>query len=189
MIALASNRIVMGKQSQLGPIDPQMPFQNKTVSARAVINGFSRAEADIEKNAKLAHLWAPILQTMGPSLLEEAREALSYSEHLVKTWLRQRMLKNENVDAEEVAKKFNAMGDDMFVHGQRISIDNVKKWGLVVEEMEASQEKQDAILTAYHLATVIFESTTTIKIICNHKGKRWVSHSIVQSTHPGGTVE
>lgn len=190
MIALASNRIVMGKQSQLGPIDPQMPFQNRTVSARAIIDGFYRAESDIEKDTKLAHLWAPILQSMGPSLLVEASEALEYSEHLVKTWLRKRMLADADVDAEEVAEKFNAMHDEgIFVHGQRIDIDSVREWGLVVEEMEATQEKQDAILTAYHLATVIFEHSATIKVICNHQGKRWVKNHVGRASPPRGVTE
>jgi len=66
---------------------------------------------------------------------------------------------------------------------------SVKKWGLVVEEMEASQEKQEAILTAYHLATVIFEYTTAIKVICNHQGKKWVRHRVVQSPPPERVVE
>lgn len=187
MIALASNRIVMGKQSQLGLIDPQMPFQNRTVSARAIIDGFHRAELDIEKDTKRAHLWAPILQSMGPSLLVEASEALDYSEHLVETWLSKRMLSGADVDAAEVAEKFNAMGEGIFVHGQRIDIDSVREWGLVVEEMEAAQEKQDAILTAYHFATVIFEHSATIKMICNHQGKKWVKNHVGQASPPRAT--
>lgn len=189
MIALASNKIVMGKQSQLGPIDPQMPFQNRTVSARAIIDGFGRAESDIERDTKLAHLWAPILQSMGPSLLVEASEALSYSEHLVETWLSKRMLADGRVNAEEVAEKFNAMGEGIFVHGQRIDIDSVREWGLVVEEMEENQEIQDAILTAYHFATVIFEHSATIKVICNHQGKKWVKNHIEQTSPPMRTAE
>lgn len=185
MISLASNKIVMGKQSQLGPIDPQMMFHNRMISVRAVIDGFHRAKSDIKSNTKLAHLWAPILQSMGPSLLEEARQSLSHSEHLVKTWLSQRMLPGKPRQVEKAAKKFNAMDSEVYVHGQRMDIDNVRSLGLVVEEMEEKQEKQEAILTAYNITTVIFENTSAIKIISNHQGKKWVkNHAIDQSSPP-----
>lgn len=185
MISLASNKIVMGKQSQLGPIDPQMMFHNRMISARAVIDGFRRAKSDIKGNTKLAHLWAPILQSMGPSLLEEARQSLSHSEHLVKTWLSQRMLPGNLRQAKKVAKKFNAKDSEIHVHGQRMDIDSVKGLGLAVEEMEEKQERQEAILTAYHYTTVIFENTSAIKIISNHLGINWVRyHDIDQSSPP-----
>jgi len=46
MISLASDRIVMGRQSQLGPIDPQFFFGGRSLSARAVVDQFERAKAE-----------------------------------------------------------------------------------------------------------------------------------------------
>lgn len=77
MISLASDLLILGRQSQLGPIDPQFLIGNKVHSARAIQEGFNKAREDIEKDTKLAHLWAPILQNMGPSLVLEADKALS----------------------------------------------------------------------------------------------------------------
>ena len=57
----------MGRQSQLGPIDPQIGIGNRFYSARAIQEGFEQAKTDIEDDTRLAHLWAPILQNMGPS--------------------------------------------------------------------------------------------------------------------------
>lgn len=68
MISLASNLLVLGRQSQLGPIDPQLNIGTSIHSARAILEGFNKAKADIENNIKLAHLWAPILQSMGGGL-------------------------------------------------------------------------------------------------------------------------
>lgn len=114
MISLASDLLVLGKQSQLGPIDPQLVIDNQTYSARAIQEGFSKAREDIEKNTKLAHLWAPILQNMGPSLFLEAEKALAYSKELVANWLNKRMLsyigneQERRKKADEIASYFNA---------------------------------------------------------------------------------
>jgi ClpP class serine protease len=67
MLSLAADRIVMGRQSQLGPIDPQMPIGGKSVSARAVVEQFDRAKREILADVATAHVWAPILQSLGPA--------------------------------------------------------------------------------------------------------------------------
>lgn len=40
MLSLASDLLILGKQSQLGPIDPQLNIGNKTHSARAINDSF-----------------------------------------------------------------------------------------------------------------------------------------------------
>ena len=128
MISLASDLLILGKQSQLGPIDPQFRIDNKFHSARAIQEGFKKARADIEKDTKLAHLWAPILQNMGPSLVLEADKALAYSKELVVNWLNNRMLKGIEDEEERkekadiIAAYFNAENipshGQVHVHGQ-----------------------------------------------------------------------
>ena len=83
MISLAANRIVMGRQSQLGPIDPQFLMGQRAQSARAVVDQFEEAKKEILQNAAAAGVWLPILQTIGPALLQEARNALEYGESTV----------------------------------------------------------------------------------------------------------
>lgn len=56
MISLAANRVVMGRQSQIGPIDPQMQMGGRFVSARAIVDQFERAKADVLSNRDLAHV-------------------------------------------------------------------------------------------------------------------------------------
>ena len=79
MISLAADKLIMGRQSQLGPIDPQIPIGGRTVSARAIVEQFSIAKKELLEDLKLAHLWAPILQSLGPALIQEAQNALDYS--------------------------------------------------------------------------------------------------------------
>ena len=51
MISLGADRIVMGRQSQLGPIDRQMVVGGRSVSAQAVVDQFERARG--------RHPWQP----------------------------------------------------------------------------------------------------------------------------------
>lgn len=70
MMSLASDLIVMGRQSQLGPTDPQMMMGGAPVSARAVVDQFEAAKTEILANPGTARAWTPILQTVGPALLQ-----------------------------------------------------------------------------------------------------------------------
>lgn len=184
MISLASDLLVLGKQSQLGPIDPQFLIGNKVHSARAIQEGFNKAREDIEKDIKLAHLWAPILQNMGPSLVLEADKALAYSKELVVSWLNNRMLKgieNEQERSEKantIAAYFNAEDTpshgQVHVHGQRIGAEKLRELGLRLEFLEDNQGLQNDVLTSYHLMTLIFEMTPSLKFIASDRGKMWV---------------
>ena len=138
----------------------------------------------IEKDTKLAHLWAPILQNMGPSLVLEADKALSYSKELVVGWLHRRMLKgvsNEEerkTKADTIAAYFNAeetpSHGQVHVHGQRIGAEKLEELGLKLEFLEDDQDLQNDVLTAYHLMTLIFEKSPSLKFIISDKGKMWV---------------
>ncbi len=180
MISLASDLLILGNQSQLGPTDPQFNIDNSQYSARAIQEGFSKAREDIEQDIKLAHLWAPILQNMGPSLVLEADKALSYSKELVKSWLEKRtLIKDANGDrAENIAAYFNAEPThehgQVHVHGQRIGTEKLAELGLKIEYLEDDQHLQDDVLTAYHLMTLIFETGPSMKFIASDKGKMWV---------------
>lgn len=52
IIALSSKEIMMGKQSSLGPIDPQL----FGVAAHGIIEEFERAKQDAEKNVYFANI-------------------------------------------------------------------------------------------------------------------------------------
>ncbi|WP_205697485.1 hypothetical protein [Conexibacter sp. SYSU D00693] len=178
MIALSTGRIVMGKQSQLGPIDPQMTSGGRTVSARAVVEQFGQAHEDILKNPQAAHVWAPVLAALGPSLLQEAQNALAYSEEMVAKWLATGMLKDSD-EPEEQGKAIAAHFNDAQTHkshGRRIDRDEARAQGVVVEDLEASQELQDAVLTAYHLMTLVFEHGPAAKTILTSHGRTWLKN-------------
>lgn len=178
MISLACDEIILGKQSQLGPTDPQIFFNNKTHSARAIKDAFERAKTDIGSDTKLAHLWAPILQSMGPALILDAEKALGYSNSMVSKWLGERMFKNVAQAADKIAntvKHFNADVPDVYSHGQRIGINELKILGVNTTSLEINQELQEAVLSAYHLMTILFEQTPVFKFIATPT-EMWVKN-------------
>lgn len=178
MISLAADQIMMGRQSQLGPIDPQMNIGSMSVSARAVVEQFDRAKLEILADLNTAHVWAPILSSLGPSLLQEAQNALDYSEQMVAKWVSAYMFRGE-ADAqkkgEAIARHFNDASTHKS-HGRRIGRDEARAQGVKVTDLEDSQDLQDAVLTAYHLMTIGFENTLLSKVMLSNTGQGWAKN-------------
>ena len=182
MIALASDRIVMGRQSQLGPIDPQMSLNNGVLSARAIVDQFEQAKKDIAGDKTKALLWGPLLQSIGPALLQEAQNALVYGERMVKQWLEAYMFRDHsdpNKLAAKAAKHFNDASLHKS-HGRRIDRDEARGVSICVEDLEENQELQEGVLTAYHLLTLLFEKSPATKVVCSNQNRYWVKNEAVQ---------
>lgn len=180
MISLSADRIVMGRQSQLGPIDPQMSTGGgRSVSAGAVVELFQRARTDVLANTDAAHVWAPVVQSMGPSLLLEAENALGYSERMVANWLAAWMFKDRPdpmTEGLQVAKHFNDAITNKS-HGRRIDRNEARMQGLAVEDLEDDQELQEAVLTAYHILTIMFEKSPPLaKVVWSDAGRKWLKN-------------
>ena len=178
MIALGCDRIVMGRQSQLGPTDPQLIVSGRPYSAHSIVDQFKRARADISGDPELARAWAPILRSYGPALLEEAHRNLSYGADVVKSWLKQYMFAGKK-DASALASRAAAFfsGEQHGDHGRRIGRDAARGAGLEILDLEDRQELQDAALTLYHLSTLAFERGPATKIVYSSTGALWVKNA------------
>jgi hypothetical protein len=84
MWAPAADRIVMGKHSQLGPIDPQVPISGNLVPASALVRQFRQVSDKCAKDAFRLSAWLPTLQQYWPGLLEICQDA----DELVGRWWR-----------------------------------------------------------------------------------------------------
>lgn len=177
MISLAADRIIMGRQSQLGPIDPQMPVNGKYVSAQSIVDQFQGAKKETLSTPAAAHAWAPILQTIGPALLQEASNAIEYSRKMVEPWLRDRMFSGDKKAAElaEAAANYFGSASNHKDHGRRVDREEASKY-LKVEALEDRQEFQEAVLTLYHLMTLIFVSSPATKLMATHHGQVWLKN-------------
>lgn len=184
MISLASNRIVMGRQSQLGPIDPQMMVNGRYVSARAIVDQFAMAKAEILKDRDTSLVWAPLLQTVGPALIQEAYNALEFGERMVATWLASHMLSDcpdAVIEGKKVARFFNDAASHKS-HGRRIDRQIAKQQGVIVEDLEDTQRLQEEVLSAYHLATIVFEKSPAVKLLVSHTNRLWLKNFVVQAS-------
>lgn len=176
MIACASNQIIMGKHSFIGPIDPQVYLQTplgfRSIPAQAIIDQFERAKIECEDPKKLA-AWMPILSQYGPDLLVESQNVLDLSRKLVSEWLEKYMFAGETdaskfagITAEKLANH-----NEFKSHGHHISIEQARKLGLNVDDLEKDQTIQDLVLSAFHATTLSFDATAAVKIIENQNGK------------------
>ena len=177
MIALGCDRIIMGRQSQLGPTDPQLIVEGRPFSAHSIVAQFNEAKLEITGNPVVAHAWAPILRSFGPALLQEARKSLVYGRELVTEWLQKYMLvKRQNAAslASDIAKYFSS--HEHGSHGRRINRDEAKQQGLEIVDLEENQKFQDAVLTLYHMSTIAFEKGPATKSVVSSNGRMWVKN-------------
>ena len=56
--------------------------------------------------------------------------------------------------------------------------------GLDIEILEDDQDFQDEVLTAYHMATLVFEQTPVAKLMRNDQGRGWIKNSPVPAPQP-----
>ena len=177
MIALGCDNVIMGRQSQLGPTDPQLAVGNYASSAHSIVEQFNDAKADISQNPILAHAWAPVLEAFGPALLQEAKKSISYGETLVKDWLSKYMFSDRD-DPETQAKaaaEFFA-GSHHGSHGRRINRDDLRNLGIKVIDLEEDQVLQDLVLTLYHLSTILFDSSPASKFVVSSNERLWLKN-------------
>lgn len=118
------------------------------------------------------------MQSIGPALLQEAQNALNYSQRIVESWLKSRMFaprKDKEKLAKEAAKFFRDASLHLS-HGRRISREEARQKQILIEDLEDDQELQEYVLTAYHLITIAFEKTPATKIIESNQDRRWIKN-------------
>lgn len=177
MIALGCDKIIMGRQSQLGPTDPQLIVGNRAFSAHSIVEQLEEAKGEISNDPVLAHAWAPILRPFGPALLQEARKSIAYGQSLVQDWLTKYMFSKRSdsaVLAGAVAEYFG--GNRHGSHGRRIDRDEARQQQLDVIDLEHDQTLQDSVLTLYRLSTIAFEMGSTTKMVIGSNSRFWVKN-------------
>lgn len=171
MMACIGREIIMGKQSSLGPIDPQF----NGIAAHNIKQEFEEAKNDLAENPQNANYWAIKLQQYPAAFMKTAIDAIALSEELIRKWLSDIML-NDDENALECAVKFLTSHEDSKVHGRHYSYIDCREHKLKVKLMEDDDELQDKILSIHHSFMITFQSTNAIKIIGNNIGKDFISH-------------
>lgn len=180
MLACAADRIVMGRHSFLGPIDPQFilqtPLGRRAIPGQALLAQFRWAQAECQDPKKLA-AWVPMLNQYGPELLVTAEQLSALSETLVARWLASYMFRGQQDAATRAADvaKWLAQHANFASHSRHLGMDELQAHGLsAIDALEADAAAQDAFLSVYHATTHTFDGTSAVKIIENHNGKAFI---------------
>lgn len=173
LIALASKKILMGPQSSLGPIDPQV----KGLPATGVKEEFKKAQKDIKKNNG-ASAYGPILSQYQPALIEECQNAIEWTKELAKKWLKTGMLKDENNKDNKISKIIKELTEQSTTksHNRHISMDKAEDLNLNVENFDENEDLKEELLGVHFSFTHTFSGTNSSKIVENHKGEAFVQH-------------
>lgn len=180
MLACTGAQIVMGKHSNLGPIDPQF----NGLPARELLTEFDEAKTQIGQNPNLAHVWAPILSKYEPTLLSAASHALKWSEEIAKNTLQHGMFTGDP-DAEGKATSLAhfLLSDDHHVHDRHISRQQLREHGMLIDNLEDDQSFQDLVLSVHHAFMITFGGTFAVKIIENQQGTAMVKVVLEQKVN------
>ena len=174
MLACCAKEIIMGKQSNIGPFDPQIGG----VPAHGVIEEAQKAMQDIIKNPATAAYWQFTLSKLNPTFIGECEKAIQWATTIVSEWLITGMFDGDpdaQQKAEAICSSLNNHSST-FAHARHIHSDKASQIGLKIIPMEADQALQDIVLTIHHSYMHTFGGSTAAKIIENHEDGRRVWH-------------
>ena len=187
MIALSCKEIIMGKQSNIGAIDPQF----NGISCDAVLEEFEQACLDIKVDPSKIPLWQVIIGKYHPTFLGDCKKARDWAAQMVETWLKENMLlKSQKKD--EIAYQIIdnlAKHSATKTHSRHIHIKECKKIGIKVlpledimkdTQIEDCKDFQDCVLTVHHAYMHTFSNSAAIKIIENHNGSAIINNSFAK---------
>lgn len=168
MIACSSKQIVMGKQSSLGPIDPQI----FGMPAQAILDEFQLAIDSIKADPASAPLWQQIISRYHPSFLVECVQAIKWSKEMVGAWLLENMFANnpENAQIANDIVSFLSDHKTTATHSRHLPLSKCQEIKLNVLMLEDDKELQDLVLTVHHAYMHTFSMSPAIKITENHLG-------------------
>ncbi len=182
MLVLSGDQILMDINSELGPIDPQFNIRKGdgalvTAPAQAIIDQFESAQKKISKDSTLLVPWLPILQQYGPSLYQQAQNAIELSKNLVKKWLMKYMFKEDpkREIRARVISNYLSNHNNFKSHAKRIGINDIREIkalkAINVEDMRNDLEFQNKVWGLYHAISLTFNFTPAYKIFENTSGR------------------
>lgn len=171
MIACASREIVMGHQSNLGPIDPQV----NGLPAYDVISEFDRAVKE-SSDPGAAQMWQTIIGKYHPTFLSSCEHAIALSKEIVQKWLEQYMFAGQKDAKEKATHVVECLSsrEGNREHGRHIHAERCKEIGLNVTALESDQDLQELVLTVHHGCIYSMSQTGWSKLIENQVGATFV---------------
>lgn len=167
IISVSCNEIIMGKQSCLGPFDPQIGG----VACQSVLKEFEIAKDELKHNPAALGLWQVIISKYHPTFLYSCAQAVALTDELA-----DKILEKVVTDAGKrnaIKKAFNDNSESK-IHSRHFSKVKLQKLGLNVKNLEDDQKLQDLVLSIHHCYTVLLENALITKCVENAIGGRYL---------------
>lgn len=168
LIALASDEVVMGLASELGPIDAQLtgPGPGGAVfqtSAQSFIDEFNRIKEEVDKTGSLSPAYFPLLEGLNLGFIRMCRNLMERSRKFAEKWLKNHMLKDNPVGAEKLASELCDV-EKWLSHGVVIDADEAVRLGIKVKKLKQDDDLWKLIWYLHCCYGVLFRRTPVVKI-------------------------
>ena len=177
MIAVSCKSVIMGKQSSLGPFDPQL----NGVPCQSALREFYKAVEDVSKNPASLGLWQAILSKLNPTFLTLCAQADELAEELT-----EKILEDKEIDQQikQRIKNTFAKNEESKTQSRHFDRDKCKEAGLDVIDLEADNELQDIVLSIHHCCMILAEQTPVVKIVENNIGGCYIRNANIPAPAP-----
>lgn len=180
IMALSCSQIIMGKESSIGPIDPQFG----TTAATGLLQEFETARAEIKADPTSALLWQPILQKIPPGFLTECQNAIEWSHQMARRFLKSNMFDGDKGASAKITKIISHLTEKKTTktHGRHIALAEAQDiLGDKIVTLEDDNKLQDLVLTTHHCAIITLQSTNAFKLIENDQGRAFMQMAKVEA--------
>jgi hypothetical protein len=179
MIACSCKEIIMGRHSNLGPIDPQFG----AIPAYGVIQEIKKAAKEIKADPSMALIWQPILGKLPISFVQQCEWAIERSLAFLQDSLELNMFSELPYDEKKtkiahIVSKLTDLSENKG-HNKHFHIDECLEMKLTVSALEKDPKLQDLVLTIHHCYMHSLSNTPVVKITENQLGK-----AIIKSQQP-----
>jgi Serine dehydrogenase proteinase len=179
MFVMSGNEILMDRDAELGPIDPQMRTQSGTSPAESILEQFAKAQEELQTDATKLPSWVPILSPLGPSLLVDSQKAIDLSKTLVKTWTQTYMLAGDPAAEEKSNQISEYLGShsNFKSHARAVKISQLLPLGVKVTDIRTNPKLYAAVDELYCCLDILLANSPVYKIFENSAGDALIRQS------------
>lgn len=178
IMALAADKIVMGKHSSLGPIDPQI----NGMPAHGIVEEFEEARQAMIADQGNAFVWQPIIAKYHPTFVGQCEKAILWGNEIATKLLESGMFRDEPDKAQRAEQVITGLTDNLVTknHARHVSMERAIAIGLDVLPLEEDPDLQEAVLTVHHACVQTLAETMAVKLTENHEGAAYITGAKVE---------
>lgn len=173
LMACSTSVIFLGKQSCLGPVDPQF----NGIAAYNIVKELEKAQEELAIKPETREYWRLQLAKYPAAFTYTVYDAIDLSTQLLNQWLSKYMFSQEpaKLRNKKIKKIISGLNLNDGSHARHYDYYKCNQLGLNVKLIEEDQILQDLVLSVYHSFSITAQSTPASKIIENQLGKAYIS--------------